>query len=173
MSAPSVSISSGPPQDAYTVKRELDGNGNPLYIGYARSSQPLPTKWLVSDSLLTSIVVLTNVGTVNKTAHGLEVGQRVKIAGATVDTDLNGSYIVATVPGVNSFTVPTVSVANDTYIESTLEVSTSAPLTNDIVWSIEKRTYSGANAQAIAARWAEGNNGHLFAWDSRANYAYQ
>jgi hypothetical protein len=83
----------------------------------------------------------------------------------------NALFVAVSSGGTNR--VMTSSVANATYNESTLEVDTVASRTNDIVWAIEKRTYSGTNAQATSQRWAEGNTGHLFAWDSRANYGYQ
>lgn len=69
---------------------------------------------------LTSIAVATNVGTVTWPAHGLEAGCSVTISGATVDTDLNGTYIIATVSTVDAFTITTAAVADGTYTESTL-----------------------------------------------------
>jgi hypothetical protein len=70
---------------------------------------------------LTSIAVAANVGTVTWPAHGLEAGCSVTLSGATVDTDLNATYIIATAPTVDTFTIPTVAVGNGTYAESTLK----------------------------------------------------
>jgi hypothetical protein len=61
------------------------------------------------------------VGTVTWPAHGLEAGCSVTLSGATVDTDLNATYIIATAPTVDTFTIPTVAVGNGTYAESTLK----------------------------------------------------
>lgn len=69
---------------------------------------------------LTSIAVAANVGTVTWPAHGLEIGCSITVSGATVDLQLNGTYIIATVPTVDTFTIPTVGVGNDTYVEATL-----------------------------------------------------
>ena len=157
---------------SYTIRRDLDDNGNPIYVGSARSSQPYKTQWVKVAGTLTSIVVAANVGTVNKTAHGLYVGARVTVLGATVDTDLNGSYIIATVPGVDSFTITTVAVANGTYIESTLEVDTLAPRTNDTVWSIRKLSYTAPFTYPTLEQWPESSSAEMFAWDSRTTYAY-
>ena len=49
----------------------------------------------VAATTLTSIVVATNVATVNTVSvHKLYIGALVTISGATVDTDLNGVYAV-------------------------------------------------------------------------------
>lgn len=77
-----------------------------------------------SDSTLTSIVVAANVATATTAAaHGLWIGRQVTVAGATVDTDLNGVYSIVAVPTSTTFTFRTVSVANATYTESTLVAS--------------------------------------------------
>jgi hypothetical protein len=77
-----------------------------------------------NDATLTSIVVAANVATATTAAaHGLWIGQKVTIAGATVDTDLNGGYTIASTPTSTTFTFATVSVANATYTEATLVAS--------------------------------------------------
>ncbi len=85
---------------------------------------PIGTSYTVSGGGLTSIVVLSNVGTVTlAAAHGLTVGTYIEIAGATVDADLNGYYTIATVPTTTTFTIATVSVSNGTYNNSALRVT--------------------------------------------------
>jgi hypothetical protein len=69
---------------------------------------------------LTSISVAANVGTVTWPAHGLEAGCSVTISGATVDTDLNGTYAIVTAPTADTFTIATAAVADATYTEATL-----------------------------------------------------
>lgn len=167
--APIVSLFEGPPNEAFTTLMAYDGSSYVEYVGMAKSYQP-KTIWSRAIGNLTNIVVLTNVGTVNITAHGLAVGQRVIISGATVDADLNGSYIVQTVPDANSFTITTASVADATYTEATLVVDTTAPRTSAAVWSIKKLYYTGALNTRLA--WAEGQSALNHAWDSRATYAY-
>ncbi len=70
---------------------------------------------------LTSIAVATNVGTVTWPAHGLEASCSITISGATVDTDLNGTYTIASVLTADTFTITTAAVANATYTEATLK----------------------------------------------------
>ena len=75
----------------------------------------------VAAGTLTSVAVATNVGTVTWPAHGLEAGCSVTLSGATVDTDLNKAYTIATAPTADTFTIPTSSVADATYTETTLK----------------------------------------------------
>lgn len=78
-----------------------------------------------SDSTLTSIVVSSNLGTFTVPGgHGYVTGQPVITSGATVDTDLNKQCLI-TVSSSTVFTCPTVSVANGTYSESTLKITSS------------------------------------------------
>ncbi|NQV21608.1 MAG: hypothetical protein HQ511_09350, partial [Rhodospirillales bacterium] len=53
--------------------------------------------------------------------HNLVIGNPVVVSGATVDTDLNGGYTVATVPTSKTFTFTTASVADAAYVEATLQ----------------------------------------------------
>ena len=73
---------------------------------------------------LTNIVVNTNVGTVTTAGgspHGKHIGDIVHVTGATVDTDLNGLYVVQSTAGASTLTINTSSVANATYTEATLK----------------------------------------------------
>lgn len=120
-----------------------DGSGNTEYICYANADQP-NSSWSRATGTITSIAVATNVGTVTIPAHGLAVGNLVTITGATVDADLNGTYYVQTVPGATTFTITTASVADGTYVEATLVLTTNAPLDTASIWGIMKLSYTGA-----------------------------
>ncbi len=146
---PNTSQTAGPPVRAATSLLFYDGSGNVIYRCRAWSTQNTST-FARSDSSLTSIVVLTNVGTVTTAAaHGLQVNNSITISGATVDTDLNGTYVIATVPSTTTFTIATASVANATYTESTLQFTTRAPRTSAPIWEIDKFTVTGSNTTAI------------------------
>jgi len=119
---------------------------------------PASFSWTRTASTLTSIAVATNVGTVTtSTAHGLRVGNPVVVTGATVDTDLNATYVIATVPSTTTFTITTAAVADATYNESTLVLFTSAPRTTVAIWSIMKYLYDGSN-NLISTAWANGTS---------------
>jgi hypothetical protein len=86
-----VNQSGGPPPSAIQKLFYYDGSSNLTYICNA-AQNGRSTSVKRSDSSLTNIVVSTNVGTVTTAAvHGLYIGARVTISGATVDTDLNGT----------------------------------------------------------------------------------
>jgi hypothetical protein len=113
-----------------------------------------------SDSTLTSIGVNsgTGVGTVTTNAsspHGLYVGARVTISGATVDTDLNGTYVVQTVTSTTVYTITTANVGTATYTESTLVITTTNPLTTLPIWALLVNKYASAAAGAnlIYSAW--------------------
>ncbi len=144
-----VNQTQGPPPDAFTTLLFYDGSNNITYTCKAKSQQPTFT-WARSDSTLTSIMVLTNTGTVTtSTAHGLAVGNLVTVAGATVDTDLNGTYVIQTVGSTTTFTITTASVANATYTESTLTLSTTSPRSSAPQWDIFKFITTGSNITSI------------------------
>jgi len=153
------------PTDQPTLWFDYDGSNNPIYECLAKpkgpwSSSGSPTvpatfSWTRAASTLTSIVVSSNTGTATtSTAHGLQVGQAVTVSGATVDTDLNGVYVIQTVGSSTTFTITTVAVANATYNESTLVVTTSAPRLTAAIWSITRMQYSGSNL--ISKQWSNG-----------------
>jgi hypothetical protein len=122
---------------------------------------------------LTNIVVSTNVATVTAAAHGLAIGQRVYVSGATVDTDLNSAttgYIITGSAGANTFTFTTAGVSDATYTDATLSITTRAPRTNASCWAIQQMTYVGG--YQTQAKWAEGSASENRAWDSRATYSY-
>jgi hypothetical protein len=139
----SVSVSEGPPYVAYTSLFFYDATPNLQYICKARSQQPT-FSWTRSLNTLTSIADSANTGTVTtSTAHGLSVGNKVTVSGATVDTDLNGTYVIQTVGSTTTFTITTASVTDATYTEATLAVSTTAARTTAPQWDIVRFTYDG------------------------------
>lgn len=148
-----VNQSVGPPPVAYTDLYDYSG-ANLIYVCKARSVQPNYTATIAATTL-TDIVDSGTTGTVTWPNHGLAVGNRVTVAGATVDTDLNGTYYVQTVADANTFTITTASVTDATYTDATLTISTTAPRNVAAIWSIEKLTYSGSNL--VSRQWANGN----------------
>lgn len=168
--APEYTPSIGPPVTPITILYFRDGSSNQQYACQALSTQPAFT-WSRSDSTLTSIVVSTNTATATtSTNHGLAVGNRVSVRGATVDTDLNGDYIVATVPSATTFTFTTANVANATYTDATMILYTTAPRSSAAIWSIWQKYYTSTNVDRWA--WAEGSTAQNKICDSRASYAY-
>lgn len=126
-----------------------------------------PTTILAKNSISDS----TNTATVTTSrAHGLAVGNQVVVAGVTADTDLNGTYVIATVPSTTSFTFISASVTDATYSEPGLTISTTAPLSNASVWAIQKNFYTTTYLDRSA--WASGSTAFTKACDSRATYSY-
>jgi hypothetical protein len=118
-----------------------------------------------------SIADATNTATVTTSQpHGLAVGNRIIIAGVTADTDLNGSYVIATVPSTTSFTITTANVTDGTYSDSGLVISTTAPRSSAGVWAIYQKYYTTTAIDRQA--WAEGSTAMTRICDSRATYAY-
>ena len=168
--APEYTPSVAPPNTPITILSYRDGSNNVQYICKALSNQP-DFAWTRSAATLTSIVDSSNTSTVTtSTAHGLSVGNRVTISGATVDPDLNGSYVIQSVPNSTTFTITTANVTDGTYNESTLTVDTTAPRSNASVWSIQQNYYTTTYLDRIA--WAEGTTSFTKACDSKATYAY-
>lgn len=172
---PNVNQSAGPPVSSFTSLLFYDGSGNAQYICTAKSVQP--TSVFAKSSqiylALTNIVVLTNVGTVTTGVnHGLQVGNLITWSGATVDTDLNGVYKIATTPSATTFTIATASVANATYTESTLKFTTTAPRSSAAIWDIQYNQYDGSNNLTISQR-ANGVSSMTSICDNRATIKYQ
>jgi hypothetical protein len=178
-----VTVSKQAPSPATTTLTYYTASGNPQYICKAQSNQPQYT-WAVTPSsqqgTLTSIVVLTNVGTATTSAnHGLQVNDVVIVAGSTTAA-LNGTYIIQTVPSATTFTITTSGVGNATYATAALAMSTMAPRSNAPIWSIEQYTYGtsgGANGNPIADQWAVtvtggGGSAQTFSCDNRQNYGF-
>ncbi len=154
-----VNDSQGPPYVSYTTILKYSG-ADLVATCQARSQQPTAT-FIISGATpyaLTSIAVATNVGTVTTvSAHGLGVNDKIVVAGATVDTDLNGTYKIATVGSTTTFTVATVAVADATYTEAGLKFTTNAPRTTQPIWAITKFALAAAVLQSV--KWVNGSAG--------------
>ncbi len=164
-----VNISSGPPPLSIQKLLYYDGSNNLQYVCVSPQNAARTTVQR-TDSSLTSVVVLTDVGTVTTAnAHGLYIGARVTISGATVDTDLNATYTVATVGSTTTYTIATVNVANATYTDATMVIGTTNPLATLAIWAVQVLTYNGSN-YLTAAYWANGGVGYGLACTSRTSY---
>jgi len=167
-----VNVSISNPLTAYTNLFFYSGT-DLQYSCRAKSQQPTAT-FIISGSTpfaLTSIVVLTNVGTVTTVSdNGLKVNDKIVISGATVDTDLNGTYKIATVTNSKVFTIVTVSVANATYTDTGLQFTTTAPRTTQPIWGIQKFTVS--SSLVTQTQWANGSTTGQIC-DNRATLSYQ
>jgi hypothetical protein len=182
----SVAITKQPSSPAVTTLTYYTTSGSPQYICRAFSLQPIYT-WAVTPALgqgtLTSIVVLSNVGTVTTSAnHGLQVNDVVSVT-VSGTAALNGIYVIQTVPSTTTFTITTVGVSNGTYNASGMLMTTTAPRSNANIWSIEQFTYGttgGASGNPIADQWAVnlsnpnngGNVSMSFGCDSKSVYGY-
>ena len=113
------------------------------------ASSTNPTVFAVGGTpALTSVVVATNVGTVNfGAAAQFWVGQQITIAGSTTSA-LNGAYKVTAVSGTTA-TITTSGVMDGTYNNGAMTLTTVQPLLNALLWSIEVFTYSGSNVTGI------------------------
>ncbi len=156
-----VNQSDGPPGRAFTKLYFYDGSGNIEYICTAVAAQQ---GWTVTP---TQIVDSSNTSTVTTSAdHGLQVGNLVTISGATIDADLNGTYVIQTVPSTTTFTVTTASVTDATYNENTLRVSGFSARTTEPIWAIQKFLYS--SGKLSASQWSVGSSGMINVCANRA-----
>lgn len=185
-----VNLSDGPAVIAYSSVTAYTASGLTEYVGQARTARSDGTMATFAVTCggtqrcitLTSIVDSSNTATVTTaSAHGLpnisvnSVGYKITISGATVDSDLNGTYFVQTIPSTTTFTITTASVTDDTYTESTLKYTTTGPLTTDAVWSIRRYLYN-SSSQLVGTMWAVncsaegavGSTGMVHIWDNRA-----
>lgn len=174
MAQTNVTISEKSPAEGVTFKYSYDAGNRLEYEGRADSVQPAEIAAVVCGSAprcstLTSIVVSSNTGTVNQTAHGYSVGNEVCVSGASVDADLNACYNIQTVPGANSYTITTANVSDATYNEASLRVESTAPRAVRPVWCIQKLVYDAASGVLLHKYWSRGRSGACSAvWDNRA-----
>ncbi len=165
-----VNVSISAPLTAFTNLYFYSGT-DLIYTCRAQSQQPTAT-FARSDSALTSIVDAANTATVTTaSAHGLAVNDKVVVSGATVDTDLNGTYVIQTVGSTTTFTITTASVADATYTESTLKFTTTAPRDTAPIWSITKYTYTANMITAV--QWANGTSGTSQICANRSSLSFQ
>jgi hypothetical protein len=156
-----------------------DGSSNLIYVGSAASIQTgsHAVTWAITPKqpqlTLTSIAVSSNVGTITVSGSTikLQVGNGVVVAGSAT-TALNGTYAIQSVSSSTVVTITTVGVSNATYTDAALTVSTTAPRTDDNVWSIQHLTYSAGNLSLV--QWALGVAGNFTSiWDNRTSLVYQ
>jgi hypothetical protein len=173
-------VSDRPAPDATEDLYFYDGSNNLEYIcttdvpsvtsifGVTASDSNQPRS-SISAVTITSIADSANTATVTFSgAHGLAVGHRFTVAGATTDTDLNGTYIVATVADSTHITFTTANVTDATYTDATMTIATNAPRSNANVWSIRKFAYTGTAINR--GRWLYGAPAGSLACDSRTSY---
>lgn len=164
-----VNVVNDPPPTPVQKLFFYDGSNNLQYICVA-PQRNATTVQQRGDDALTNIVDSSNTSTVTtSSAHGLYIGARVIVSGATVDTDLNGTYTVLTVPSPTTYTFTTVSVGDSTYTESTLVITTNYPLTTDNRWAIQVLTYNSSN-YLTASFWAKASVGYGLKCTDRITY---
>jgi hypothetical protein len=97
----------------------------------------------VASGTLTNVVVATGTGTINFPATAqLWPGMQITLAGSAT-TALNATYKVTAVSG-STATITTTGVANGTYADTSLTLSTVAPLLNENAWAIQVFIYAGS-----------------------------
>lgn len=132
---------------------------NLIYACYAPGLSSVPFVWSVADTSLVNVIVAANVGTVtfggtNQTWPGMQI----VISGSTTPA-LNGTYkvtgpVLSATSGVSgtTATIATSGVADATYTNAALVITTFVPPLNARAWAIQALSYSGSNLQA--AYWA-------------------
>jgi len=146
-----------------------NGSSQITHICAANALQPTTTYTIGALPGMTNVVVATNVGTITLgTTAYLWVGQRITLAGF-VTTALNATYTVSAVSG-STATITTSGVADGTYNTSGATLSTTGPVLNNSVWSIQIFTYSStllATSYFAAGGVTPSNQ---LACSNRANY---
>lgn len=136
------------------------------------NSVPSSFSWTRAATTLTDIVDSANTATATtSTAHGLRIGNPAVVAGVTTDTDLNGTYVILTVPSSTTFTFTTANVTDNTYTDATMTLTSTAPRSNTAIWQIQKLTY--ASNLVVASAWANGSPSFTNACDSASTYSYR
>lgn len=137
------------PPETPTIFMDYAGGTNLTYLCMAPPINNGPAanytySLSVTGGGLTSIVVLTNTGTVTTVAaHGLMSGQSVVVSGSTTAA-LNATYAI-TVTTTTAFTITTSGVGNATYSNGALTIGGTVPLLTSPIWSIRHFLYDGSN----------------------------
>lgn len=170
-----VILSPRPSGAIVSVRLEYSG-GNLVYVGKA----PAPTTYTHTFSVatctaasatwpnctqMTNIVDSSNTATATIASHGLKVGDRITVAGAS-DADLNGTYVVATVADANTLTFTSANTTDSTY-STGITITTRAPRGGAPLWSIQSYKYDGSNN--LVGVFTSGANA---VWDSRTTTTY-
>lgn len=160
---------SAPPTEGWSTISSYDGANNFEYSGFARSKQSVLYTFPSATISAAATAVIT------ATAHGMQAASAVTIAGGVgAWAAINGTRII-TVIDADTFSV----AVNSSGFAGTFAgtVSTFAPRTNAACWSIQRTFYVNAN-YLYRSTWAcdptstGGTPAPIFAWDSRATYAY-
>ena len=131
------------------------------------------TQFKTEGESLTSIADAAAVSTVTTVnAHGLTIGNQITIGGSSGDTDLNGTYLIATVPTTKTFTIATASVSDATYTTTHMYFTSTDPRTSLSIWSVKKFAYDGSN-NPISEMWADGNPAFDNVCDDQATLHYK
>ena len=157
-----------------------DGSSNPIYTCSAASIQTGPLHaptWAITPKAaqltLTNIVVSANVGTITVSGSTikLQIGNAIVVAGSAT-TALNGTYVVQSTPSTTTVTITTSGVSNATFTDANLTVSSTAPRSDDGVWTVRKIVYSSGNP--IRSQWAGGvRGGYTNSCDAQTTLVYQ
>jgi len=144
-----VNQTGGPEPSAYTSLFYYNST-DLQYTCKARSLQPASSFARTGTTItLTNIVVATNTATATvSAAHGLTANNKIVVSGATVDTDLNGTYALTSV-GTTTLVFTTASVADATYTDATLVITTTAPRTTLPIWEVKKYTVAASLVTAV------------------------
>jgi hypothetical protein len=164
--APVNQVQGPPPNNDVFI---YDIASTPQYTCVAASFQPTTTFYKATNTL-SQIAVATNVATATFSGTSyLWVGAQVVVAGSTTAA-LNGTYKVTAVSG-STATFTTSGVADATYNNTALTLSTQAPLLNAAVWSIQITQYSAGSP--VGSYWAGPPSivpPRTLACSNRANY---
>lgn len=133
-----------PPSSPWVTLLFYNASSQIQYVCYSPALAPTTTYAIGATPGLTSIVVATNVGTVNLPATAQWwVGQRITVAGSTTSA-LNGTYVLSAVVGTTA-TITTSGVSDATYNNAAMTISTTAPVLDSPRWSIQVMTYASSN----------------------------
>jgi len=133
-----------------------DASNNPLYIGWPTQIQTL-TRFTVTSLSAAAAAVATI------TAHGLQTGNSVVVAGGTGDwTGVNGTHYI-TRTAASTFTIPINSSGYAGSFAGT--ITSTAPRSSTAIWMIQKNTFDASNNLTLT-QWANCNPNCI--WDNRA-----
>lgn len=173
-------ISELPPGRGATTLYKYTSIGGSDYVEYICTASAATSK--AATISITQIVDSSSTATVTTSEnHGLAVNNTVTISGVTGDTDLNGTYVILTVPSATTFTVTSADVTDATYNNAGISLTTWAPRSTSAIWAIKRYTYGGTSGtKVVAEQWAvkSGQNQssspspqHIC--DNRASLSYQ
>jgi len=166
-----VNQSEGPSPSAWVKLLFYNASSQLQYVCYSPSLSPTTTYAIGGTPALTNIVVLTNSGTINLGATAQWwVGQTITVSGSTTAA-LNGNYVLSAVSG-STGTITTSGVADATYNNAAMVITTTHPVLNAARWAIQILTYASGNL--ATTYWAQtslpGGINTQLACSSRTSY---